>query len=168
METLPMIRQLTTDDVEIFRALRLEALQREPEAFAATAEDFASLSHEGLVMRLKHNRVFVVEANEQPVGMMGLMPYGSVKARHRTLLVMVYLRKENRGKGLANQLLNAVLDHASALGYRYIDLAVSAENPSAIALYKRAGFQQYGYQAGALLHDDREIDEVLMTRRLHD
>jgi RimJ/RimL family protein N-acetyltransferase len=163
-----MIRQLTPDDVEIFRALRLEALQREPEAFASTAEDFIVLPRQELAKRLSDSSVFVAEANGEPVGLMGLMPYGVGKAKHRIMLVMVYLRRQNRGKGLANQLVNAVVNHASALGYRYIDLAVSAENPSAIALYERAGFQQYGYKQAALLHDDREIDEILMTRRLHD
>jgi ribosomal protein S18 acetylase RimI-like enzyme len=162
-----MIRQLTPDDVEIFRALRLEALQREPEAYGSTVAEFETLTDAELSQRLSANPVFVAETDALPFGMVGLI-YGVGKHRHRTLLIMVYLRRENRGKGIASALLATAIDHATARGYRYMDLAVSAENPSAIALYKRAGFQQYGYKQAALLHDDRETAEILMTRRLHD
>ncbi len=162
-----MIRQLDSNDVDIFRALRLEALQREPQCFASTAEDFAALSREDLAKRLTDNAIFVLETNGEPAGMMGLMFHGSGKVRHRVVLIMVCLRSQSRGQGLAKALLDAVINHARVQGYRYMDLAVSAENPAAIALYQRAGFQQYGYQVGGLLHDNREIDEILMTRRLN-
>lgn len=38
------IRQLKEDDVAAFKAIRLEALQTEPAAYASSVEDWVSLS----------------------------------------------------------------------------------------------------------------------------
>jgi hypothetical protein len=40
------IKHLDADDVDIFRRIRLEALNREPQAFASTAADWERLSAE--------------------------------------------------------------------------------------------------------------------------
>jgi RimJ/RimL family protein N-acetyltransferase len=47
-----------------------------------------------------------------------------------------------------------------------LELAVSAENPAAIRFYLREGFSEVGRIPGGFLHDGREIDDVMMVRRL--
>lgn len=46
--------------------------------------------------------------------------------------------------------------------------AVSAENPAAIRFYLREGFSEVGRIPAGFLHDGREIDDVMMVRRLLD
>lgn len=85
---------------------------------------------------------------------------------HRATIVMVYLRDSERGRGHAVAMLDLLLDHARALGIRQVELAVSAENPAAMRFYQREGFHEIGCIPAALLHEGREIDEIVMARRL--
>jgi RimJ/RimL family protein N-acetyltransferase len=49
---------------------------------------------------------------------------------------------------------------------RQIELAVSVENPAARAFYRRAGFAEVGHVPAGILDEGREIDEILMMRRV--
>jgi ribosomal protein S18 acetylase RimI-like enzyme len=46
-----------------------------------------------------------------------------------------------RGQGLGKALLAAFVDAARAAGYRSVTLSVETDNPAAVALYTKAGFQ---------------------------
>jgi RimJ/RimL family protein N-acetyltransferase len=110
--------------------------------------------------------VFVAFREDEPVGMMGLMRQRASKMTHRTTLVMVYVREKMRGTGVATRLLNAVIDHAKDAGIVQLELAVNAENPAAIRFYQREKFSQIGIIPGGFMHEGREIDEIMMARRL--
>ncbi|OBZ94311.1 acetyltransferase [Pararhizobium polonicum] len=161
-----MIRHLGPQDVDIFRRIRLEALRMEPAVFASSVEDWEGLPDAEWRRRLTANAVFVDFHAEEPVAIMGLMRQGASKMAHRATVIMVYVRKDRRGAGHAKALLDALTDHARAAGIRQLELAVSAENPAAIRFYKREGFEQAGRIAGGTIHEGREIDEILMTRRI--
>ncbi|TGQ52359.1 N-acetyltransferase [Mesorhizobium sp. M1C.F.Ca.ET.193.01.1.1] len=160
------LKLLDPDDVEILKRIRLEALRAAPEAFASSAADWESLPDEEWRRRLANNPVVVSFQGQEPVGLMGLMRQQASKMAHRATIVMVYLRGSERGGGHAVAMLNLLLDHARALGIRQVELAVSAENPAAMRFYLREGFHQIGCIPGGLLHEGREIDEVVMARRL--
>lgn len=51
---------------------------------------------------------------------------------------------EVRRRGIAYQLIQAAIQHLSALGAVILFLEVSTSNTSALALYDRCGFQQVG------------------------
>ena len=161
-----MIRQLGPDDMQVFRQIRLEALRREPANFASSVEDWEVLPDAEWTRRLTANAVFVDFHDGEPVAMMGLMPQAASKMAHRATVIMVYVRKDRRGAGHARALLDAVADYARQAGIRLLELAVSAENPAAIRFYQREGFAQAGRIPGGTIHEGREIDEILMTRRI--
>ena len=161
-----MIRQLGPDDMQVFRQIRLEALRREPANFASSVEDWEVLPDAEWTRRLTANAVFVDFHDGEPVAMMGLMPQAASKMAHRATVIMVYVRKDRRGAGHARALLDAVADYARSAGIRLLELAVSAENPAAIRFYQREGFAQAGRIPGGTIHEGREIDEILMTRRI--
>ncbi len=85
---------------------------------------------------------------------------------HRGTVIMVYVRKDRRGGGHAKAILDMLVAHALQAGIRQLELAVSAENPAAIRFYQREGFTQAGRIPGGTIHEGREIDEILMTRRI--
>lgn len=60
-----------------------------------------------------------------------------------------------------------VSDYARGLGILQLELAVNAENSAALRFYQRHGFVEIGRIPCGLLEDDREIDEVIMVRRLN-
>lgn len=159
------IRRLGGDDVAVFRQIRLEALREAPGAFASTAADWEALPEEEWRRRLQAP-VFVAFRHGEPVGIMGLMRQGSSKMAHRATIVMVYVRQELRGSGVASRLLDALVAHASEQGIRQLELAVSVEEPAAMRFYRNHGFMELGTIPGGLLYEGREIDEVLMARRI--
>lgn len=161
-----MIRQLGPDDMQIFRQIRLEALRSEPANFASSAEDWEALPDAEWTRRLTVNAVFVDFHEGEPIAMMGLMPQAASKMAHRGTVIMVYVRKDRRGGGHAKAILDVLVAHARQAGIRQLELAVSAENPAAIRFYQREGFTQAGRIPGGTIHEGREIDEILMTRRI--
>lgn len=160
------IKHLDPDDVDIFRSIRLEALNREPQAFASTAADWERLSTEEWRARLAANAVFVAFEGDQPLGIMGLMRERASRLAHRATIIMVYVRDEARGSGVARQLLTHLTDHARSTGTRLLELVVRADNDAAIRFYEREGFYKIGHVPGGLLDGDEEVDEFLMARHI--
>ncbi len=161
-----MIRLLSAGDFDIFRRIRLEALRAEPGAYASTFEEWESLPDDEWRRRLTENPVFVALQGDDPVGIMGLMRQRASKMAHRATLIMVFLRADQRGTGLASALLKKVEDHARAQGIRQLELAVTAENLLAFRFYRREGFAEIGRVPGGFLHEGREIDDIMMARRI--
>lgn len=161
-----MIRHLAPEDFDVFRRIRLEALRAEPAVFASSAADWEKLPDDEWRRRLTAAAVFVDFHEEEPVAIMGLIRQGASKMAHRATVVMVYVRRDRRGGGHAKALLEAIVRHAREAGIRQLELAVSGENPAAIRFYRREGFVEAGRIAGGTIHEGREIDEILMTRRI--
>ncbi|EJT05213.1 GNAT family N-acetyltransferase [Rhizobium sp. CCGE 510] len=161
------IRHIQAGEVEAFRRIRLEALRTEPSSFASRYEDWSALSLEEWRNRLSEP-VFIAFQDNEPVGIMGLLRQRSSKMAHRATIIMVYIGKSLRGTGLAGRLLDVVSDHARHIGIRQLELFVSAENPAAIRFYQRQGFSEVGRIPAGVLEEGREIDDVIMARRLVD
>ena len=75
----------------------------------------------------------------------------------------MYVREDHRGTGLADALVEAVIDHAIGL-VEQLKLTVNAENPRAIALYERHGFRTVGRIPRSIRVGDRTYDELMMIR----
>ena len=161
------VRRIQADQVDAFRRIRLEALRSEPTFYASSYEDWVSLSVDEWQQRLR-DPVFVAFRDDEPVGITGLLRQRASKMAHRATIIMVYVRKNLRGTGLARNLLGTVADYARDIGILQLELAVSAENPAAIRFYLREGFSEVGRIPAGFLHDGREIDDVMMVRRLLD
>jgi GNAT superfamily N-acetyltransferase len=162
------IRLLGPEDVESFRRIRLEALRAEPDSFASSAEDWEKLSDDEWRRRMTDSSVFVAFRDGGPVGIMGLLRQRTSKMAHRATLVMVYVRAQLRGSGLAASLLETVTAHARSQGIRQLELSVSAENPKALGFYGREGFVPVGRIPGGCIRNGREVDDLIMVRRIAD
>ncbi|MET3613461.1 RimJ/RimL family protein N-acetyltransferase [Rhizobium aquaticum] len=160
-----IIKRAAASDWMAFKQIRLEALKTEGENFGSAYEEEINLTEEGWRHRLEIP-VFLAFRGEEPVGVVGLLRERGVKVNHRALVIMVYLRKDVRGTGLAKRLLDTVVEQASQDGVRQLELHVRAENAAAIRLYEREGFVEIGRIPAATIFDGREVDEFLMCRRL--
>lgn len=165
-ESDAVIRLLGSADVDAFRRIRLEALREEPASFASSIEEWEALDVAEWRQRLEANAIFVAFHGSEPIGIMGLMRQRAGKMAHRATIIMVYVRNEHRGAGIASRLLNGLTRHAGKMGIRQLELAVTGDNIPALRFYKREGFAEVGCFPGGYLHDEREIDEILMTRRV--
>lgn len=168
-----VIRQFTPDDAAAFRAIRLRALQTNPEAFGSTARDFAGRTLDEVRARLAADQdsaeALVLGAfhGDEPVGMMGFFRQTGTKRRHKGLIWGVFVDVNWRRYGIARRLYGRILAFAQTLpGLEQINLSVVQANTPAIRFYKTLGFITYGIEPKAFKDDGEYYDEVHMVRFL--
>ena len=151
------IRLLTENDAQDYRDLRLEALQKNPEAFAATFESEQKNSVEYYQNKLKRNEFWnygYFDQNEL-VGIVTLLREQGPKLHHRSSIVAMYVTEKVRKRGIGKELMQAVIQQAKKIdGIEQIYLSVVTTNISAITLYQALGFEIFGTEKRALKTDD--------------
>ncbi len=160
------ITRLRPDDVERYRAIRLEALTSHPEAFVAAPDVFASRSDAELRRTLEELAVFGAETEVgELAGIVAFLRNEGLKERHRGWMIQVYVRAGHRNNGIGAKLVEHLIEHARHHVLQ-VHLGVWSENLPAIRLYERFGFRTYGTEPRYLFVDGRFIDEHLMVRFL--
>ena len=160
------IRRLTSDDVEAYRAIRLEALTVSPESYGTAPENFAARPIESLRAQMQQMAFF--GAFDAAGALSGIVAYGrddGERETHRGWLMQVYVKPALRGTGAALAMLEAAVAHARTEVIQ-VHLMVGAHNAPAIRLYEKAGFTTYGTDPRCLLVNGRYIDEHMMVRFL--
>lgn len=159
------IRQLGPGDAAAFRALRLAALARHPEAFAASVEEEEALPGAATVERLTHSAVFGVLARDRLVAVAGFSRPEPLKKRHKGVLWGVYVDEAARGRGLGRVVVQRVIDHARAQ-VAQLHATVVTGNEAARRLYRALGFRPYGIEPRGLRVGGRYFDQELLVRVL--
>jgi ribosomal protein S18 acetylase RimI-like enzyme len=156
------VRELVPDDSEAFRELRLEALSLHPDAFGSvyavevkdTVADFAA--------KIACGGLFGGFVDGQLQGMAGFGMSSAAQLNHKGVLGGMYVREIQRGTGLAETVMNAVLTHAKTR-VEQVQLSVAVNNERAIRFYRRFGFEAYATEPRALKVGQTYIDELLMV-----
>ncbi len=159
------IRPFSAADVEIYRALRLEALAGHPEAFGSSIADERSLPPETVAGRLAGGHTFGAIAGGELVGMAGFFSEAGEKRRHKGTVWGVYVRPAWRDRGIAGHLVDRIIAHATGR-VELLHLSVVAGNAPARRVYESRGFTPYGLEVRALKLGERYVDELLMVRFL--
>ncbi|PWH07545.1 N-acetyltransferase [Brachybacterium endophyticum] len=138
-------RRLGPEDWEIWRGLRLRALDQAPEAFGTTLEEAVgadSPSHWRAALEGAMTG-FVVEDDGVPAAIGRLLI--EVDPDAPVELISVWVDPAHRGRGLGRALIAAALDHLAARrpGTR-LRLAVVETNAPARRLYESCGFAVIG------------------------
>jgi len=162
------IMRLTGTDAAIYREIRLEALRTSADAFASTFETESARPVGWFADRLDGGVVMIgAFRGGELVGTLGLLVGDGPKRRHKGMLVGMYVRATARRIGVGQLLLDAALALA-AQSVELVQLSVVFGNESAIRLYQRAGFREYGVERRALKVDGRYYDDILMAKDLVD
>jgi RimJ/RimL family protein N-acetyltransferase len=170
-DTQVVIKPLTRNDAEAFRALRLKAIQDSPAALWPTYEEEARATREAVIERIRttdHQIAFGAFNDLELIGVTGLRREALAQVAHRAMLWGVFLDVAWRGRGISRRLLETAIAHARETHVLQIHLCVHTENPRAEGLYRSVGFEENGLEARAIRVGNRFYDERRMMLRLDD
>ena len=115
-----------------------------PLEFDDVVSTIMDIIYKGFDRRNMKRPMVLVEPGRYCVGNAGITSLGTrYKVRHRAEFGISIL-KEFWGLGIGKALTNACISCAKEAGYEQLELEVVAENTSAVALYKKAGFVEFG------------------------
>lgn len=149
------IRLLGPPDAAAYRPVRLAAVIAHPDAFGASPADEPA-DDAGMKARLEKMaadpRVGLLGAflDGRLVGTAGWVRAHFAKEAHKASIWGMYVDPTCRGLGLGRRLLQAACDRLRAMGVERANLQVSLGNTEAIALYRSAGFVQWGHEPDAM------------------
>jgi ribosomal protein S18 acetylase RimI-like enzyme len=93
------------------------------------------------LMRHGGARVFLAFEAGEPAGLaLSFIGFSSFQAKPLVNIHDLAVAPPFRGRGIGKALLDAVAEHARATGCCKVTLEVRADNATALALYRRAGF----------------------------
>ena len=158
------IRRLTVDDLDCLREIRAEAIQTHPQMFGSAEEDEGG---EVMVAAYRHwlgDTMLGAFRCGGLIGVAGFYVSRYKKSQHRGHIFSVYVRKNDRGKGVGDRLIKELLAHAEAR-VEQVHLAVLLESTAAINTYKRNGFEIYGTDPAAVRIGEATYDKYFMVRK---
>ena len=148
-----------------YRDLRLEALKEEPLAFGSAYEEELPYSEADWRSRIK-NVIFAMVGGK-PGGMIVYVRNPRSKTNHICDIYGVYVRRQYRGQGISNTLMDAVLAEIKELaGVAKICLAVNPTQKAAAHLYRKYRFKVVGKPKKALRYNGAFYDELVMEKYL--
>lgn len=135
------IYRATTADWRLVRDVRLRALKDAPDAFGSTYAREEVFTQDDWTRRLasENSVTFLARLSERTAGIVGGWRDGAAVE-----LVSMWVDPAARGGGVAEPLVEAVVDWVRAIGEERIHLWVTIGNDSARRLYQRCGFVATG------------------------
>jgi GNAT superfamily N-acetyltransferase len=155
------LREIGPDDWQVWRKLRLAALEEAPYAFGSQLKDWVDAPEERWRRRLSEPTAYQVIADRDgtPVGMAG----GFVEVDVAELVSM-WVAPEGRGHGVGNALMKAIEDWSRAQGAHTLQLSVVPGNDPAHNLYLRSGFEDADVPGDLMA--DGVTRELVMRKKL--
>jgi GNAT superfamily N-acetyltransferase len=143
-ETAAIIRAYEDADhagvIDLFIRINRELA---PAAMRERFEQYIRTSIDGEMSRLrevfseaKRNAFWVVEADEEVIGMFGIEGRGN----ECTELRRMYLDRRYRGRGIAQRMLQCAETRARELGFAKLILSTAEVQEAAIAFYRKSGY----------------------------
>lgn len=109
--------------------------------------------------------LLVALAEGVPVGLIDLVPSSLAEESHVGTFG-ISVDRQWRGRGVGGALIEALVTWAGEHGVSRIQAGAWQNNPRALALYERHGFEREGVCRRAVIRDGVPIDVVLIARLL--
>lgn len=156
------IKKLTSEHWDLYKKIRLEALEESPHNFVSTFEDEVTKTEDDIKDHLIHNDIFDCFSNDVLVGTIEYNILPQEKVSHKIIIYGVYVSPESRGNKIAENLLSKML--AQLEGWvKILKLTCLIDNLKAVNLYKKFGFTVYAIEKRSLKIGDKYCDEYLLS-----
>ncbi|MCV2871528.1 GNAT family N-acetyltransferase [Defluviimonas sp. WL0050] len=133
-----IVRRVGPAEAEVWRAIRLEALGKAPEAFSARLADWQDRPLTDFAAQLEANPTFLAFEGDAPVGCISWVPEADDPSRG--WIGGVFVADRMRGKGVGQALIATAVADARTAGITEMWLEVRAGNVAALKVYEQAGF----------------------------
>ncbi len=166
------IRILTKDDAKVYRELRLQALNNNPEAFISTFEverkkDLSSFVYELSAAKSEpiwgYYGVFI---KEKLVGFCQISPGYAAKKSHLAYFYNLYIDPQYRKQGYARALMKRVLSELRDHDIELLFMTYLSGNGDVRSFYDKFGFQQCGVKPDAIKVNHHYEDELELFLKL--
>lgn len=136
--------------------------------FTYPDENSFDVAQEGKFLKEKAESANEIEilaiVDNTVVGTAGIDAVGTkYKVRHRAEFG-ISVAKEFWGLGIGRALTEACIVCAKAAGYTQLELSVVAENTTAVSMYRKAGFVEYGRNPKGFLSRSGKYQELVYMR----
>lgn len=168
----PRIVAIAPVFMESYREVRLRALADSPSAFGSTYAREAAFAEDEWMKRVRGldgvARIGYLALDHEGracgLGLSFLATGDEGRERFAADVISFWVAPEQRGSGLADQILHALIDWAQSRGAVRVQLMVTSSNDRAIAFYKRCGFVATGRTEP--YPNDSTLREMEMERSL--
>jgi ribosomal protein S18 acetylase RimI-like enzyme len=153
-------RILKEEDIDFYRAIRLDCLQNYPDNFGTLYEDEVQAKNLTFdkIIREKDAESFMMGAfsGKDLIGIAGFYRETRTKTKHRGEINQMYVKAEFARQGVGANLLRHLLDRAfTNETLDIIELGVVEGNTTALNLYRKFGFIQFGYLEKYFKHEEK-------------
>lgn len=114
-------------------------------------------------LKEEHTLMLVVEQYGKIVGFLNA-ERGMYRRIHHTAYIVVGLLVGYRGMGIGTKLFKALEEWANTYSITRLELTVMCHNTSAIALYRKNGFEIEGIRKHSMYVEGKYVDEYYMAK----
>ncbi len=116
-------------------------------------------------LKSKREKRFFAVSNNQLIGHIKSV-LGTGRHKHLAELFSLIVAPEKRGKGIGRKLIERALKEMPAQ-IKIVVFQVQADNKPAIELYRKIGFEQYGFLEKGSMVDGKLVDNILMKKEIN-
>ncbi|BAB04145.1 GNAT family N-acetyltransferase [Halalkalibacterium halodurans] len=162
------IRPIDTLDAEAFLDLSKAVDQTgmmlfEPREKKWTVEQQRKMI-DGILGR-RNSMTFVAEEYGRLIGYITAIG-GNVKRTAHRAYIVVGVREEEQGRGIATELFNRLFNWAKSVDITRLELTVIKDNRKAFQLYQKLGFVLEGEKVHSLMIDGKPVNEYYLYKLL--
>jgi len=163
---LIITRRIQPDEADLFKRIRLAALQNAPYAFSSTYDSALRRTAESWREQAESTAfgndraTFITFSNNEPVGIAAL--YRLDNQADVGEMLQVWVAPEQRGTGVAWDLMNALFTWADGNNFRTVIAKVTNGNARAIKFYIKYGFSIGGTDE----YSQQNVDDVTLVKEV--
>jgi L-amino acid N-acyltransferase len=165
MSTAPRVRLATMDDAEAIRAIYNREVSGSTVTFDLVPRSVEDQREWMTAHAGAHPAVVAVDDGEV-VGFGSLSPYRSRPAYATTVEDSVYVRTDQRGKGVGRVVLNELVELSTVHGFHAVMARIVGGHEASIGLHRACGFEVVGVEREVGRKFGRWLDVMLMQRLL--